>query len=77
MTMTEAINFDGMTLGELYAWADRYQDSPLADHRKLARYVHPAIAARIARERGDITAAKVHEDYMERIYRNLPEHLRW
>lgn len=75
--MDSAINFDGMTELELESWARAHEDSPLKDHRAQLRYVYPAIAARIARLRGDIASALVHEAYMERIYFNLPDHLRW
>lgn len=70
-------NFDALDVDDLYTWVDRWDDSRNPDARRLSRYVHPAIAARIARKRGDITAAKIHEDYCDRIFRNLPEHLRW
>lgn len=77
MSTDKTTNFDTMSLDELYDWAARHHYAYSPERLSLRKYVNLAIAARIARSRGNITDAKVHEDYMQKIYTNLPEHLKW
>lgn len=85
-------NLDAMPDSELMEFWKRYHRASRKDaaeligdtrmgyiklSAKLANYACNKAVAMQCRVRGDIPAAALYEDIAERIYRELPEDLRW